>query len=520
MDVVKNYKELKENKVADKRGGNNLANVFGKKFKDRFGTATSRKNYGKGNTHKLASFRSKQELDSWKRLIKQFCESTKCDYKQMQDFKTIYTNREDIFNFVHERYHNNEISILTLAGEVNRLATMCLYHDPFNKDVRIIANTMFSYASKMQRAEHDERYGNNELKEESKYIPFATLVEERNKLEPVFMALKFKGFYPTNTKDFNKHFAYLKLALNTYYPPLRLEFQHMQYVVSNTPPVNEKITQNYLYYDEKKDLFSIVINQDKLTSKSTREISAQQIFHLNVNTVYMNCDKLSTILKHSFTSYPRLYVFPNYRSTSTPNGLKWDNGKNIGSARKVKKMFPYRGYAYIVESNYTDLLKPYFKHTPTQNNLRQAYHTYYEKVHRPHLTNRELTDIAKRMRHSLGTARKAYVINAPDPQQITKEMKNDEEIQQEADAYAYVQAEKKVKELKIKDMKAYHKAYNQKYFDNPYNRVRNSDNKYLNYIRSGKIKNPKESVLEKHGIHKVNDIYTFTPEKLLERKKS
>ena len=77
---------------------------------------------------------------------------------------------------------------------------------------------------------------------------------------------------------------------------------------------------------------------------------------------------------------------------------------------------------------------------------------------------------------------------------------------------------RKAREKKTQDMKAYHKAYNKQYFEKTYNQIRNNDNKYLNYIRSGKIKNPKESVLDKHGIHKVGEVYQFTPEKLLERK--
>lgn len=518
MEIITDYKELPDIKFAEKRNASNLANIHGSKFKKRFGTEAKPLHYGTSIKHYIASFGTKTDLEAWRRLLKQFCGSTKlkcCAEGKMQSFKNIYTYRAKIFNFLLNRYHNNEISVLTLAGDINKLGTMCLYSDPFNREVRKISNDMLSYSSKIQRADHEERYGNNVLKEDSKYIPFADLVETRDKLEPEFLSLKFKGGFPTNTKDYNKHFAYLKLAVNTYYPPLRLEFQHMKYMVSNVPPAIDKTTeQNYLYYDEKQDLYSIVINHDKLTSKNTREVPAREIVHLNVNNEYINCKKLSEIFKYSFASYPRLYVFPNYKSTSTPNGMKSENGKNIGNTRKVIKMFPYRGYANIDEGNYTNLLKSYFKPPPTQNNLRQAFHTYYETVHKPPLTNKKLNDLAKRMRHSLSTARKAYVKLGKTPEKMIA--KNDidiperiEEIQTNA---------RKAREKKTHDLKAYHKVYNKQYFEQTYNQIRNNDNKYLNYIRSGKIKNPKPLVLEKHGIHKVNDVYQFTPEKLLERK--
>jgi hypothetical protein len=50
-----------------------------------------------------------------------------------------------------------------------------------------------------------------------------------------------------------------------------------------------------------------------------------------------------------------------------------------------------------------------------------------------------------------------------------------------------------------------------------YGEIRTKDNRYLNYLRSGKIKKPKQKNLDKHGIHLVDGVYCFTDAKLLER---
>ena len=69
-----------------------------------------------------------------------------------------------------------------------------------------------------------------------------------------------------------------------------------------------------------------------------------------------------------------------------------------------------------------------------------------------------------------------------------------------------------------KTLQEYRKAYNKVYFSNGSPGFqRQSDNRYLNYLLSGRIKNPKPNILEKHGIHKVGDTYQFTSKKLEER---
>jgi hypothetical protein len=100
------------------------------------------------------------------------------------------------------------------------------------------------------------------------------------------------------------------------------------------------------------------------------------------------------------------------------------------------------------------------------------------------------------MRHSLNTARAIYIkvapINPPNNQLIEQE-KKDNHIE-------------------------YRKQYNKKYFNkDSYGYKRASDNKYLSYLKSGKIKKPSAIRLNKHGIRQVDGVYEFTIDKLNER---
>ena len=136
----------------------------------------------------------------------------------------------------------------------------------------------------------------------------------------------------------------------------------------------------------------------------------------------------------------------------------------------------------------------------TQNMLRQAYHTYYDKEHTPRLTNKEISDMCLKMRHSVSTANRIYNKILPTNNTVINEKKNN------------------IIEDKQKKLIEYRKEYNKKYFNKySYGYIRASDNRYLYYLHKGKIKHPKQHILDKHGIELVDGVYKFTDTKLKER---
>ena len=62
------------------------------------------------------------------------------------------------------------------------------------------------------------------------------------------------------------------------------------------------------------------------------------------------------------------------------------------------------------------------------------------------------------------------------------------------------------------------KRNNAKYFDKgSYGKIRLSDNRYLDYLKKGMIKQPIPSTLAAHGIIHIDDVYQFSEEKKQER---
>ena len=416
---------------------NKLANYYSTNFQSRFGTVVDPiqindqidmndfKNILEKNN--IRSYINKYNIPKENKIIK---------------FEELYNNRIEIYEYTIKRYIDKEISAISLSHYLLSLSLLILYSNPMKKDIRILCNSINQYANEICRNTQAIKYADN--RQSDKYQSFEYLTELRDELKD-----HVRGNHLI-------HMKYIKLCMNTYIPPLRLELQDMQYKQSDEEPINDPETKtNYLIRFD--DIYYIVINHDKVISKFK-----QQIFKLDQTNQYMNCVALTECLNRSFNILPRKYVI-------CPRG-KPDEPMN--------------------NTSFNDLLKC------SQNILRQAYHTYYEKIYHPSLTNNELNDIALRMRHSLNTARAIYIkvapINPPNNQLIEQEKKD--------------------------NRTAYQKQYNKKYFNkDSYGYKRASDNKYLSYLKSGKIKKPSAKMLNKHGIYKVDDTYEFTIDKLNER---
>jgi len=436
------FADIPMHRLIEDNTNNKLCNYYSVNFQSRFGSVVEPIQIN--DQIDMNDFKNKLEKDNLMSFINKYNRSSTngATHYPIHRLEEVYNRRIAIYDYTVSRYTNKSISAISLSHYLLSLSLLCLYSNPMKRDIRILCNSINQYANDICRNTQAIKYADN--RQSDRYISFEHLVELRN---------EYADYIGDNHLA---HMKYIKLCFNTYIPPLRLELQDMQYKHVYEEPTNDPETKtNYLvYYNE---VYYIVLNHDKVVSKFK-----QQIFKLDQQNQYMDCEKLTCILLFSFLRLPRKYVI-------CPRG-KPDEPMN--------------------NTSFNDLLKC------NQNILRQAYHTYYEKIYKPSLTNNELNDIALRMRHSLNTARSIYVKVEP-----TEPIDN-----------RLIEQEKKDNHIE------YRKQYNLKYFNkDSYGYKRASDNKYLSYLKSGKIKKPSAKMLNKHGIYKVDDTYEFTIDKLNER---
>lgn len=514
---------------------------------------------------------------NWNTMIKQFCEHQ--DFKKfckadMYQFKNIRKNQGHIFNFLVSNY-NRQVALQpgaeskkrnTLGGKIGQLATMVLYSNPWDEKVQKESNDLQSYANDIFSAWKRDRYGNNVLTEEelkTVWVPFEELVKVREELSSNFYADDFLEDRkrnprllgrPPNTKRYKSHFAYLLLACNTFYPPLRQDIPRMFYVeiALDIEPVNDKqSSENFLIKDTKTGNYFIVINQDKVSKVGRKEpdpqylssnkdgVPRQGVYKLDVNNKYIQCSELVKAFNHSFSIFPRKYVFPNLKS-STHREERTYTDSNV-----LKSKY---GYDPAGKAIYKSVLSNLFPNNPndtppwpmfripTQNRFRQAYHTFW--AHQG-LTKRQKIDFALRMRHSWEMGDMAYdkIDNSRKTrtaEELSQSFHNrplDSEIIKRVDELVKakmniingtLEKREEKKTFTKKKLTKYRKTYNKVYFaQDCYGAKRQEDNRYLGYLLSGTIKKPKDRTLAKHGIKRNADgTYQFTEAKETEREKS
>jgi hypothetical protein len=537
VEVATSYNDLKRvlrdanYKFIELPHRSNLANIKTKLFKDRFYNGKTKIDVPKRLDRYRQIYQTKENYERYRRLIRQFCTESKtlCQDKDMYLFANIYNERANIFNFILTRFQG----MSSIFGVLNDLATMVLYKDPFDINVRKEAARIFYYRTSQQHQHQNAKHGNNHITDEEKktFISFPKLVAYRDSLEPTFTSIQNYGssvrtssrskrttgnyndvrLKPNTNKEFRQHMIYLKLCVNTYIPPLRRQFKDMIYEEDDTKAVNTKTEQNYLHKNTETGIYSIILNHDKVESKR-----GQEVLTLNREEPYLQSSEMTKVFNHSFKIFPRKYVFPKWQSVK-------GNPDVVGNEPMEQGVF--------------DSLIDFDGKNPKQNTLRYAHHTYFVSDVRPQLTNNQKEDMASFSRHSLATANRVYNKIHMDHDMDTKvdihkarTFNNDEDILKRINEL--VDAKMKLiyntmdkKETKLKELsqekKAKIKAYNKKYFSKSnYGSIRQSDNRYLNYLNKGNIKQPKQTVLDKHGVHKVGDRYEFTDVKLQERKQN
>ena len=451
------FTDIPISKLKEQSNNNKLCNYYSNNFKSRFGDVVKPVHINKIiNSNEFKKLEKKNIVSFINKLNK-----SNIIKKNIIKFKHVYKYRESIYNWLIDRNKKNEINNNTLSKYIFMLGLLILYNKPFNKDNRVHANNIIQYSNIIQSISQTIKYDNNiiDISKNYKYTSFLDLLKQRAEYKKKFDSIVLYDRY-----NHNSHMAYLKLCMNTYIPPFRLELLRMKYKVCDTssndvPTTDKKETNNYLcYYD---NVYYIVINHDKVVKRY-----GQQVYKLDNDNNYMNCTELTDILNKSFLLFPRDYIFVPFNKPSI----------------------------YMNNMTYNNLI------SATQNMLRQAYHTYYDKEHTPRLTNKEISDMCLKMRHSVSIANRIYNKILPTNNTVINEKKNN------------------IIEDKQKKLIEYRKEYNKKYFNKySYGYIRASDNRYLYYLHKGKIKHPKQHILDKHGIELVDGVYKFTDTKLKER---
>lgn len=293
--------------------------------------------------------------------------------KPASNIEWVGPNHEKIIEYILKNYKSNN----TQHAYLNSLAKtlLAINKHKYKEKVRDILQV-----GTEQKNTYLKRQEESELSESEKksFVCFGDIVKERDRL---------KQISAKDPKNFVKHQDYLILALNTYIPPLRMDWADMEIWKDKTKLPPKNVTQNYIYEDiNKKGTWIYLINWDKIESKRDVGLSdplsyklADEITAKGVSIT--NGKLLNAILTDSFRRFKRDWVLVGSTSMDTP----------------LEKT---RGY-------YSILRKIFKPRSPTQNTIRKSYiNHWYDSMK---LSTAVKKKIASRMRHDMKTAALTYV---------------------------------------------------------------------------------------------------------------
>ena len=286
-----------------------------------------------------------------------------------------------IEKYIRDTYVEPIYKPSTLRNHLEGLANILLAIDKtkFKEVVRPYYNLGLSLQQIIDKSGEESVFSDKELEN---FVTYDELVTKRDSLEKEWME---------EPKDLKLNMFHLLLSINTYVPPLRLDWIEMNIypprlkegaiikkrVDPSTLPPPPENNENYLW-EEKEGQWSLVINSDKIENKRKSKDLPCQIMRLNDDIpAVTNGARLNELINLSLTYAPRDYVLIGVR-TKTMMG----------------------------ESGYNSALSSMFApRKPTQNVLRKAYINHW---HGQNLSTGKLKEIAFRMRHTLGVAMGSY----------------------------------------------------------------------------------------------------------------
>jgi hypothetical protein len=283
-----------------------------------------------------------------------------------------------IKSFIDRAYGGGNQS--TYRAHLESLANVLLAIDKFK--FRDTARDLFWQGIQLQRSINESNDENVMTpKDAANYIPYKRLVEARDYIGELWRA------DPDNLK---LNMYYLILALNTYIPPLRLDWADMTIYTGEEEPPKDIV--NYFWLPKN----TVVINSDKIEHTRKAKGLPRQLIRIDDEIPNITDGaKLVEIIRESLQVAPRKYILVSM-VLHGPMG---------------------RGY----DKALSDMFRP---KNPRQNLIRRAYinHWYPMKIDGRALTERQLKEIAIRMRHSVETARSQYMkIDAADVEEKEEE---------------------------------------------------------------------------------------------------
>ena len=336
--------------------------------------------------------------------------------KSKTETSWIAKNYDNIHKWILTTYGNEEVySPNTLRNHLEGLANTLLHIDKYKykEIVRPIFNEALAVQKKIDANAEDSLLSDKEV---NNFVHYPEIVRERDRLAK---------HLETTPNDKKTNIYHLILSINTYIPPLRLDWIGMKFwplrvkdgkIVKVTDamrktPAPTKDADSYLY-EYIEGHWAIVINNDKVSKyhkekfdelhkmlseedkkdyeRFTYKLDDDIIQEKPKYTRVTDGKELNKIINNSLKYWARNYVLPAVKLNNEPMGET--------------------SYASAFRTLFSDPDNP---RQPTQNLIRKMYiNHWYEHYN---LSEKTKVSIALRMRHSTKIASKAYrKINVPD----------------------------------------------------------------------------------------------------------
>jgi hypothetical protein len=255
----------------------------------------------------------------------------------------------------------NKLSSIRIMSEALSNLLLLINKDKYKQLCKDLFLKGINIQKNIDEIKGDQEYTESE---DAAKIDFIDLVELRRKYQ--------------NMKGYKNHIIYLLLCLNTYMPPLRLE-----YLSTDTEAITYGNNQeNYITdhdIDINTDTMMLYINKDKISNK----VGVAQLpftdYKSKNGTKYIFGNKMRKILRDSYITNPRKYVISSFYDMNAPMSV----------------------------NSYYRILNNVIGKPVNQNAIRKAYINYfYDQDLKLTINDKDI--IAMYMRNSVNVAESIY----------------------------------------------------------------------------------------------------------------
>ncbi len=193
-------------------------------------------------------------------------------------------NAAKVEKYIRDTYVEPKYKTSSMRNHLEGLANILLAidRDKFKEVVRPMFNFTLTIQQRIDKTKEDSLLSEMDL---ANFVSYEELVKRRDEMEAEWMKMP-------NDRKLNIY--HIVLAVNTYVPPLRLDWSHMNIypplmkdgkmikkrVDPSTLPPSPEDLENYLW-EEKEGQWAIVLNMDKIEAKRKSRDLPRQIMRLN-----------------------------------------------------------------------------------------------------------------------------------------------------------------------------------------------------------------------------------------------